>query len=83
MILLLLLLVMVSQPFPDWDEPSYFVPILLLLLVMVDWNRVRRVDANLSEDEKEEILERLNELVETYRSINADVWFDEDDLEDD
>jgi len=53
-----------------------------MILVMVDWHRVRRVDANLSEDEKEELLERLNELVEKYRSINADVWFDEDELED-
>lgn len=53
-----------------------------MILVMVDWHRVRRVDANLSEDEKEELLDRLNELVEKYRSINADVWFDEDELED-
>ena len=42
----------------------------------VDWNRVRRVDSSLSEDE---VLERLNELVAKYRSINADYWSDEED----
>lgn len=45
----------------------------------VDWNQVRRVEANLSEDEKEELLERLNEMVEKYRSINADYWSDPED----
>lgn len=45
----------------------------------VDWNRVRRVDSSLSEDEKEAVLERLNELVAKYRSINADYWSDEED----
>ena len=45
----------------------------------IDWNRVRRVDSNLSEEEREELLERLNEMVENYRSLNADVWVDPDD----
>ena len=45
----------------------------------IDWNRVRRVDSNLSEEEREEILERLNEMVENYRSLNADVWVEPDD----
>jgi len=45
----------------------------------VDWNRVRRTDANLTEEEKEEVLERLNEMVEKYRSLNADYWPDPED----
>lgn len=45
----------------------------------IDWNRVRRVGSTLSEEEREEILERLNEMVENYRSLNADVWVDPDD----
>mgnify|MGYP003627257951 FL=1 len=50
---------------------------------MVDWNRVRRLNANLSEDEKEEVLERLNEMVAEYRSLNADGWIADEDIEDD
>jgi len=45
----------------------------------IDWNRVRRVESNLSEEEKEEVLERLNKLVEQYRSLNADYWLDPED----
>jgi len=45
----------------------------------VDWNRVRRVDSNLSEEEKEELLDRLNDMVAKYRSINADYWPDPDE----
>tara|TARA_Y100001951_G_C11164409_1_gene196638 strand:+ start:79 stop:342 length:264 start_codon:yes stop_codon:yes gene_type:complete len=43
---------------------------------MVDWNKVRRVDANLSEDEKEALLDRLNEMVEKYRSLNTEYYVD-------
>ena len=49
------------------------------ILMAIDWNRVRRVDSTLSEEEREELLERLNEMVENYRSLNADVWVDPDD----
>ena len=45
----------------------------------VDWNRVRRVESNLAEEEKEEVLERLNKLVEQYRSLNADYWPEPED----
>jgi predicted HAD superfamily phosphohydrolase len=37
---------------------------------MVDWNRVKRTDAPLSEEEREELLERLNHYVELFRSID-------------
>lgn len=46
---------------------------------MVDWNRIRRTDSGLSQDEKEELLKRLNEYVNEHRSVDGPVFADEPD----
>ena len=48
---------------------------------MVDWNKVRRADVEMTEDEKEEVLDRLNKMVEEYRSLNTEYYVDPDDLD--
>ena len=49
--------------------------------VVVDWNKVRRADVEMTEDEKEEVLDRLNKMVEEYRSLNTEYYVDPDDLD--
>jgi len=44
----------------------------------IDWNRVRRTNAPLSEEEMKEIVERLNKYVEQHRSID-EKYYEEDD----
>lgn len=44
-----------------------------------DWKRVRRTDAPMNDEEKEEIAKRLNRYVEQHRSLNADSSDEEKD----
>ena len=45
---------------------------------MVDWNKVRRVSHGMTEEEQEEILNRLNEYIRQYSSSET-VFFNDDD----
>ncbi len=45
---------------------------------MVDWNKVRRVSHGMTEEEKEEVLNRLNEYIRQYSSSET-VYFNDDD----
>ena len=46
---------------------------------MVDWNKVRRTDQGLTEDEKEEVLNKLNMFIEQYRTTESVYVPNEDD----
>lgn len=45
----------------------------------IDWKRVRRTNAPLTEEESEEIVERLNKYVERHRSVGEKYFEDESD----
>jgi|TARA_R100001086_G_scaffold135604_1_gene70637 hypothetical protein len=45
---------------------------------LVDWNKVRRVSHGMTEEEKEEVLNRLNEYIRQYSSSET-VYFNDDD----
>jgi|TARA_Y100000031_G_scaffold144770_1_gene176650 hypothetical protein len=48
-------------------------------VVAIDWKRVRRTNAPLTEEESEEIVERLNKYVERHRSVGEKYFEDEAD----
>jgi len=50
-----------------------------LCVMATDWKRVRRTDAPMNDEEKEEIAKRLNRYVEQHRSLNADSFVEEKD----
>lgn len=45
---------------------------------MVDWNKVRRVTHGMTEEEQEEVLNKLNEYIRQYSSSET-VFFNDDD----
>ena len=46
---------------------------------MVDWKKVRGGAGGLTEDEKEELINRLNKYVEQYRTMESIYVQDEDE----
>ena len=45
---------------------------------MVDWTKVRRVNHGMTEEEKDEVIKRLNEYVNQYSSSES-VYYNEDE----
>ena len=45
---------------------------------MVDWTKVRRVNHGMTEEEKDEVIKKLNEYVNQYSSSES-VYYNEDE----
>jgi len=44
----------------------------------IDWSKVRRTDHGMTEEEKEGLLDRLNEYIQNHRSVETIVAADEE-----